>query len=150
MENLQDLRQKYARVGVSDYVSLLFAKRAAHRERKEGPILGNVPIAITNCITNRWLLNIYYQGDKELSPGRRWIECYVWGLNKFTSNNVLRAWQLSGVTTTDQPGWKLFRLDRIRNTAVLSSKTFNKPRILYNPFDEDMSTIFMSVTFPDQ
>src|ERR1700749_4173632 len=94
----------------------------AHKQRNEGPIRSNVKDALKNSIRHRWLLNIYYEGDKENAPGRRWIEPYVWGLHVKSGNNVLRAWQYKGKTTTIQPGWKMFRLDRIRNTAPLTTK----------------------------
>lgn len=131
--------------------SLMFSnRRKVYKDRKEGPILANTEIAIVNSIKNRWLLNIFYEGDEENSPGRRWIEPYCYGLNKFTGNHVLRAWQYQGTTTTEIPGWKLFRADRCRGTAPLTSKRFNKPRILYNPNDEDMSSIIIAAEFDDK
>lgn len=99
-----------------------------HKGRKQGPISAVVKEALTNSIEHRWLLNIYYEGDKENAPGRRWIEPYVWGVHIKSQNDVLRAWQYRGKTTSIQPGWKMFRLDRISSTAPLTTKTFDKPR----------------------
>jgi predicted DNA-binding transcriptional regulator YafY len=123
--------------------------RKLHKDRKEGPISAGTITAIQNSITNRWLLNINYEGSEEISPGRRWIESYTYGIHKTTFNRVLRAWEYQGTTLTEVPGWKLFRLDRIRGTAPLTSKKFNKPRLLFNPDDEDMSVIIQAVTFPN-
>jgi hypothetical protein len=142
------------KVNKTDLIRTYFAgirKKSYAKNRKEGPILANTEIAIVNSIKNRWLLNIYYDGLEEGpgGPGRRWIEPYVYGLSKFTGNHLLRAWQYQGATLSIVPGWKLFRADLIRGTAPLTSKTFNKPRILYNPDDEDMSSIIIAVSFPD-
>lgn len=153
--NEEELKQKYARVGLSPYITALFARskiKKPYMNRKEGPILANVETAILNSIKFRWLLNVSYVGFDEFgnSPGRRWVECYTYGLHKTTLNHLVRCWQYKGVTTSEIPGWKLFRLDRIRGVAVLSSKTFNTPRFLFNPFDEDMGSIISVVKFPDE
>lgn len=153
LDNVEDLQHKYARVGLSPYIRTLFARtkaRKAYKDRKEGAISQNVIDAVTNCINNRWLLNILYEPgpEEDIKPGRRWVEVYTYGLSKFTGNHLIRIFQYKGVTQTDQ-GWKLFRLDRCRSTAV-STKSFNKPRILFNPDgDADMSTIFLQVQFPN-
>ena len=120
-----------------------------YKDRKEGPILPNTITAITNSITNRWLINLFYEGSFEISPGRRWVEIYTYGLHRTTFNHVIRAWQYQGTTLSIEPAWKLFRLDRIRSTAPLTTKVFNKPRFLFNPDDEDMSLIIQVVKFPD-
>ena len=128
------------------------------RDRIQGPISPTVRDAINNSIDNRWPLNIYYMGDEENAPGRRWVEPYVWGVHKLTQNDVLRAWQFRGQSaatstysvSTPMPipgGWRLFRLDRISNTAPLTSKTFDKPRAKYNPDDKQMSGIKNRVDF---
>jgi hypothetical protein len=117
-----------------------------HKGRKEGPIRPQTKEAITNSIKNRWLLNIYYEGDEETEPGYRWIEPYVWGLRIKTGNNILRAYQYKGKTLTEW-GWKTFRLDRIASTAPLTSATFSKPRPKYHPNDKHMTKIIERVSF---
>lgn len=119
----------------------------SHRGRNERPIKSSVKEAIKNCIENRWLLQFYYIGDKEQAPGSRYVEPYLWGIRKGTQTEQLRAWQYRGKTTTYNPGWATFRLDRITNTAPITSKTFDKPRPLYNPDDKHMSGIKMRVDF---
>lgn len=124
-------------------------KPKLHKEPKEGPIRPATKEAITNSIKNRWLINIYYEGDKENVAGYRWIEPYVWGIHHTSGNNVLRAWQYKGQTLTPEnfPYWRLFRMDRIRSTAPLTNTAFNKPRPEYNPDDKQMSKIIERVDF---
>lgn len=120
----------------------------AHRGREERPIAPATKEAIKNAIEHRWLLQFYYIGDKEQAPGARWVEPYLWGIRKETGTEQLRAWQYRGKTTTYNPGWATFRLDRIRNTAPLTSQTFDHARPLYNPNDKHMSKIIMRIELP--
>lgn len=117
------------------------------KDRKQGHIRPQVKEAIKNCIENRWLLQFYYEGDKETAPGSRYAEVYLWGDRKGTGTEQIRAWQYAGKTTSWNPGWATFRLDRIKNTAPITTKTFDKPRPLYNPDDKHMSGIKMRVSF---
>ena len=108
---------------------------------------------IFNAIRDRRVCVIYYEGDETINPGRRSIEPYVLGLSP-RENLILRAYQYAGVTDTEQPGWKTFRLDRIRDWQELG-RTFNTPissRIpnipKYNPNgDRSMITIFKQAKF---
>lgn len=132
-----------------DFLNEKVASTKNYKDRKEGPIFPQTKEAIKNCIEHRWLLNMYYEGDSENAPGRRWVEPYVWGNSKHTQNELLRVWQYRGTTTSIARGWKTFRLDRIRNTAPLTSKTFDRPRPKYNPNgDKLMSGVKMQVEFP--
>ena len=118
---------------------------------QQGAIKDFVKKAINNSIDHRWLLNINYEGDAENVPGRRWVEPYVWGNHVRTQNDVLRAWQYQGTSAKTKgidKGWKMFRLDRITNTAPLTTKTFDRARPGYNPDDKHMSGIKNKVEFP--
>ena len=121
-----------------------------YRDRKEGPILPTVMTAVRNCILNHWPLYITYEAEEEDSLFKRWCLPFVWGISKFTGNNLVRAYVYKGKTQTFY-GWKTLRMDRIRNTAVLSTQHF-LPKPLYNPFgDEDFSEIILQAKFnPDQ
>jgi hypothetical protein len=141
------MNQQY-KIPSLEYTYALLAKPKDYLGRIQGNILPNSITAVTNCINNRWLLYVLYQGDRENVGGPRWIECYVLGKNKYTGNLMVRCWQYKGKTTTDIPKWATFRLDRIRSTAVLTTKTFDKPRPFYNPDDLNMSEIVAAVTFP--
>jgi hypothetical protein len=106
--------------------------------------------AVQNSIKNRWLMNVYYTGDKENAPGRRWIEPYAYGVHKKSGNEILRAWQYQGKTTSIQPGWKMFRLDRFGAVLPLTTKTFDKPRDNYNAQDKDMSKVILAAKFDNK
>jgi len=108
---------------------------------------------VERAIVNHDLIKIYYEGDDTLQPGWRDIEPYVVGLSP-RENMILRAYQYAGVTDTEQPGWKTFRLDRIKDWQELGTK-FNRPisdRLpnvpKYNPYgDKSMITIFKQAKF---
>ena len=123
-------------------------KDLRHKDRIEGPISKSTTTAILNAIEGHFLLTIYYIGDKQEKAGWRTVEPYCYGLNRFTQNHVLRAYQESGPSFSGRtPYWRMFRLDRIFNIA-LSTKTFDKPKPLWNPTgDLGMSTILAIITF---
>lgn len=108
---------------------------------------------VEKAITNHDLIEIYYEGDETINPGRRSIEPYVLGVSP-RENLILRAYQYAGVTDTEQPGWKTFRLDKIRDWQELG-RTFNTPisdRISnipkYNPNgDRSMIIIYKQAKF---
>jgi hypothetical protein len=126
----------------------LARKEKLYKNRLQGPILPNTKIAIRNAIANRWLLRVSYEGDNQNAPGSRYVEPYVWGLSRYTGNDLLRVYQYAGDTTTIMEGWKTFRLDRIRATNPLTTKKFNKARPLYNyTGDLDFNIIIAQVSF---
>ena len=94
------------------------------REKEEDPI--------TDAVVNKRKVSFYYKGDKENKPGMRDI---VWPVCYGTRQGVkyVRAWLEKGVSvSTDKrgnarPGWRLYRIDRIRNWKVRGTETFNKP-----------------------
>ena len=118
--------------------------------REEGPIRPQVREAVENCIKNRWLCQLFYEGDRENVRGSRYVEIYLLGIRKETQTLQIRVWQYRGKTTTYNPGWCTLRLDRISQTAPITSATFDHPRPLYNPHDKHMSRIIMAVQFPGQ
>lgn len=64
-------------------------------------------------------------GDKETAPGWRSgiiPVCFGTKNTKKGSFKYIRAWQTAGKTLSQVPEWKLFRVDRIRNWNVSSSK----------------------------
>jgi predicted DNA-binding transcriptional regulator YafY len=120
-----------------------------HGGRIEGSIDKAVRLAIYNAIKNRLMLQIYYKGDLSEKPGWRFIQPYCYGLNKFTGNHVLRAYQLSGPSESEHiPYWRMFRADRIGNIAT-TKQTFDTPVFLWNPTgDLGMSKILAIIKFP--
>lgn len=91
---------------------------------------------VDDAIEKKQRARIYYdptinrteeEEDKNL-PGYRNIETYVHGVSK-AGNPIIRAYQMNGVTETDSPGWKTFRLDRITDW-----RTF--PSFFYTPISD--------------
>ena len=69
-----------------------------------------------------------------------------YGVSK-AGNDVVRVYQVGGDTKTIQPGWKLFRVDRIKNLKKLGG-TFDEAKPLFNPTgDKDMIKIYNITQF---
>tara|TARA_R110002051_G_C8629299_1_gene484524 strand:- start:477 stop:842 length:366 start_codon:yes stop_codon:yes gene_type:complete len=99
-----------------------------------------------NAIKNKKITTIYYEGDTINNPGWRTIEPVCAGTTK-RNNPVLRAWQTEGVTDTEIPGWKFFRLDRIRNWQQ-TMDDFDEVRPNYNPNgDKSMNQVWLNAKF---
>ena len=109
---------------------------------------------VERAIVNHERVRIYYDGDETLRPGERYIEPYVLGLSK-AGNPILRAYQYKGVTDTEQPGWKTFRLDKMGDWDETNERPFDTPisdRVSnipkYNPNgDKSMITIYKQAKF---
>jgi hypothetical protein len=125
-------------------------KDMKHIDRIEGPINPAVTLSIKLAIKNRYMLTIYYIGDKQEKPGWRLIMPFCYGLNRFTFNHVLRAYQVSGPSVSQSvPYWRMFRLDRIFNIAANTTKTFDRPIYLWNPKgDLGMASVISIIKFP--
>ena len=103
---------------------------------------------VRKAIQDRHLCSIYYEGDTTYNPGWREIEPVALGLSK-RNNPVVRAFQIEGASDTPDnlPGWRLFRLDRIRNWNPTLS-TFDEPRANYNPNgDKSMNVVYINAKF---
>lgn len=116
---------------------------------------------VDDAIERKQRVRIYYdptinrteeEEDKNL-PGYRNIETYVHGLSK-AGNPIIRVYQINGVTETDSPGWKTFRLDRITDWRTypsfyytpISDRVAGIPK--YNPNgDRSMIRIFKQAKF---
>lgn len=59
-------------------------------------------------------------------------------------NPVVRAYQKQGSSKTSSPSWKLFRLDRMKNWRVITSKTFNPSDLVgfRSDGDEQIATLY--------
>ena len=110
---------------------------------------------VIKAIDSRYRVNIDYMGDDETEPGKRTIEIYAFGMSR-SGNLIIRAYQGFGKTTTVNPGWKIFRLDRINNWQPINVKKgiFNSPisdRANVPPFnpngDKTMSTVYKVAQF---
>ena len=104
---------------------------------------------IMDCMIQKRIVEVYYDDDEDPGgKGRRWVEVYCYGTSK-AGNDVVRVYQVGGDTKTTQPGWKLFRVDRMNALKKLSG-TFSEPRPLFNPTgDKDMVKIYNITKFND-
>jgi len=70
---------------------------------------------ITNIMDKRTRATLFYDdGDDNGGKGKRTVDIYAYGTS-LAGNEVIRAYQPFGDTTTNIPNWKLFRVDRIIN-----------------------------------
>ncbi len=88
---------------------------------------------IEESIETHRTVRIYYEGDETMVKGWRWIEPYVYGLSK-AGNPIIRAFQIEGVTDTEQPAWKTFRADKI-------TRWIRTPKIFYQPISDRDSSV---------
>lgn len=88
---------------------------------------------IESSIDKRQTIRIYYEGDETEVRGWRWIEPYVYGLSK-AGNPIIRAFQIEGVTDTEQPAWKTFRTDRI-------TRWIKTPKVFFDPISDRDSRV---------
>ena len=105
--------------------------------------------SIADAIRNRKVITIFYEGDQTIRKGYREIEPVAFGPHIKSGNIVLRAWQIRGASDTpeNQPGWRMFRMDRIRNINP-TTDTFDTPRPYFNPNgDKHMSSIYEIAKF---
>ena len=105
---------------------------------------------IMDCMVDRRIAEVYYDDDEDPGgKGKRWVEIYCYGTSK-AGNDVVRVYQVGGDTKTMQPGWKLFRVDRMDALKKLGG-TFSEPRPLFNPTgDKDMTKIYNITNFNKQ
>lgn len=109
---------------------------------------------VERAIVNHDRVRVYYEGDETETPGIRFIEPYVLGLSK-AGNQILRAYQYAGVTDTEQPGWKTFLLDKIKDWDEVGEAPFRNPisdRVSgipkYNPNgDKSMTLVYKQAKF---
>ena len=132
---------------------------------------------IKNAIENKRVIQIYYNGDHTVKAGYRTIEPYLLGVTDGTTgggNVAVRAWQRAGDSDSgsgeitnrwkarkpnhnkfdrdSMPGWRLFRIDGIKQAIPLSANFAKNGNLRpdYNPNDEGMTRIFARVNFGDK
>ena len=91
---------------------------------------------ICKAIRHRRRLRIAYDG------GNRVIEPYVYGACE--SDELLRAYQLSGFSRSRKSGWKLFRVGAIEELKVLKER-FEAPHEGYMRNDPCMEVVYSEV-----
>jgi len=96
---------------------------------------------VEKSITSKRRVRIYYDPtinrdpneEEKLEKGYRNIECYVVGVSK-KGNEIIRAYQINGISDTDISGWKTFRLDRITSWRPY-------PSFFYTPISDRDTTV---------
>lgn len=86
------------------------------------------------------VVRINYLGDTGVPQGIRNIEPYLLG-STIAGNLGIRAYQIAGVTQTEQPGWKIFLIDKITSWEVLD-QTF----IIRDDYKEIGDRMFSSIS----
>lgn len=103
---------------------------------------------IIQSIKNRNTISFYYEGDKDIARGYRWVEPVAYGISR-KGNKLLRAFQIKEKPskTGQKPMWRLFRVDKINNVSK-SLRKFNQPRKGYNPNeDKAMQELIVNAKF---
>lgn len=83
---------------------------------------------IQDAIEKHQTIRLYYEGDETEVRGWRWVEPYVFGVS-LAGNDIIRVFQVEGVTDTEQPAWKTFRTDKI-------SRWIKTPKIFFQPISD--------------
>jgi hypothetical protein len=104
---------------------------------------------IMDGMVQKRIMELYYDdGEDPGGKGRRWIQMYAYG-KSLAGNDVVRVYQVGGDTKTMEPGWKLFRVDRMNGLKKLGG-TFDEAKPLFNPTgDKDMTRIYYITKFGD-
>lgn len=92
---------------------------------------------ICTAIENQQLIEFYYEG------GNRVVEPHCHGITT-KGNQGLRAYQVSGYSSTGKMGWKMFDLSKASSITILDD-TFSGPRSDYKRGDKGMSRIFCEI-----
>lgn len=107
---------------------------------------------LEDAMSNKFICRIDYRGEQgNVLNGVRIIEPVALGVDS-SGSTLLRAWLIRGVSKTGRvnprlvPGWRLFRVDRIR-TMTPTLEKFSKARKGYNADDSIMSEVMYSVKF---
>ncbi|MEA9415424.1 hypothetical protein [Flavobacterium sp. PL02] len=89
---------------------------------------------IIEAIENKNLVEFNY--DDEL----RIVEPHCYGLST-KNNEILRAYQVDGYSSSGKMGWKLYDLAKAEDINILED-SFERSRNGYNQGDKSMSTIY--------
>lgn len=110
----------------------LILKEDAQVDKISGAISGLHPVIMR-----------YDDNKGGTGKNKRVIYPVAYGIST-AGNPVVRAYQKQGSTKTASPSWKLFRLDRMKNWRVITSKTFNPSELVgfRTDGDEQIATLY--------
>ena len=89
---------------------------------------------IIQAIENKKLLELIYDG------GRRVVEPHCFGRNS-KGNEIVRAFQVDGYSSTGKMGWKLYDIAKV-SSLILIDEVFLNPRPDYVKGDKGMTIIY--------
>jgi hypothetical protein len=89
---------------------------------------------IIEAIENKKLIEFNYDGESRI------VEPHCYGLST-KGNEVVRAYQVNGYSSSGNMGWKLYDLAKVDNINVLEN-TFEKSRSGYKRGDKAMDEIY--------
>ena len=108
---------------------------------------------LKDFINDKFVCTVDYRGERigDILDGIRIIEPYTVGVME-NGDTYLRAWLIKGISKTGKvdprvvPGWRLFRIDRIKSINSNNEK-FEVPKKGYNDKDTSMSEILFTAAF---
>lgn len=89
---------------------------------------------IIEAIENKNLIEFNYDGESRI------VEPHCYGLST-KGNEVLRAYQVDGYSSSGNMGWKMYDLGKADDINILED-TFDNARSGYNRGDKAMSAIY--------
>jgi len=91
---------------------------------------------IINVITNRKVIEFNYDGENRI------VEPHCYGFTT-KGNEVIRAYQIAGFSSSGKMGWKMYDLSKAENIIELD-ETF-EVRDDYKKVDKGMSIIYCEI-----
>ena len=96
-------------------------------------VMGNIPETLCEAITLKKCVELDYDGH------RLTVEVHVVGSNSKTRNTLLRCFQVSGGSNSNEhTAWKLMVISKVSNCSI-TNLTSMAPRPQYNPKDKVMT-----------
>ncbi len=89
---------------------------------------------IIKAIENKNLIEFLYDGESRI------VEPHCYGVTT-KGNEAIRAFQVSGYSSSGKMGWKMYDLSKAEDITILE-KHFSTPRHGYKKGDKGMDEIF--------
>lgn len=92
-------------------------------------------IQIISAIENSRIIEFQYDGETRI------VEPHCYGSTS-KNNEVLRAYQIGGFSSTNTMEWKLFSVSKISNIKILENNFTTRQKEGYKQNDKAMSVIY--------
>ncbi|MDH7554073.1 MAG: hypothetical protein QHH74_10475 [Spirochaetota bacterium] len=94
---------------------------------------------LCEAIKSKKIIRFYYEGYERI------VEPHAYGIHKDTENEVLRAYQIGGYSSSGKiPVWRLYVVSKMIN-IIITDDSFEHPRPDYKMNDSMMSKIFCQI-----